>query len=132
MDSAHTGERIEQSAMGLVKQYVPPDPQKIQAAKEAGKTSLSVHDNATRLRLTIPDYLKAGDALSVDIDPNHDRLLGVTVSTYLKNRDDAVTLDATFGALTDGTSYPSDIVFEGESEQIRISVSNTGYRKSGS
>ncbi len=119
-------------AMGLVKQYVPPDPQKIQAAKEAGKTSLSVHDNATRMRLTIPDYLKAGDALNVDIDPNNDRLLGVTVSTYLKNRDDAVTLDATFGVLTDGTSYPSDIVFEGKSEQIRIVVSNTGYRKSGS
>ncbi len=53
-------EYVEQ-AMALVKQYVPPDPQKIQTAKDAGRTTLSVHDNATRIRLEIPDYLKAGD-----------------------------------------------------------------------
>jgi len=119
-------------AMGLVKQYVPPDPQKIQAAKEAGKTSLSVHDNATRLRLTIPDYLKAGDALSVDIDPNNDRLLGISVMTYLAKPGDVVALDVTLGTLNDGTTYPAKIVFDGTSEKIKIVVTNSGYKKSGS
>jgi hypothetical protein len=118
-------------AMALVKQYVPPDPQKIQTAKDAGRTTLSVHDNATRIRLGIPDYLKAGDTLSLDIDPNNDRLLGISVSTYLDDREDAVTLDVTFRTLEDGTSYPSQIVLDGKSEEIKISISNSGYRKSG-
>ena len=124
-------EYVEQ-AMALVKQYVPPDPQKIQTAQEAGRTKLSVHDSATRMRLEIPDYIKAGDALRVDIDPNNDRLLGISVSTYLAKPQDAVTLDVTLGTLGDGTSYPSEIVFDGKSEKIKIVVSNSGYRKSGS
>ena len=119
-------------AMALVKQYVPPDPQKIQTAHDVGKTKLSVHDGATRMRFEIPDYIKAGDALSVDIDPNNDRLLGVSVSTYLAKPGDTVTLDVTFGTLADGTSYPSEIVFNGTSEQIKIVVSNSGYKRSGS
>lgn len=121
-----------QQAMALVKQYVPPDPQKIQTAMDAGNTVLSIHDNATRMRLEIPNYIKAGDALRVDIDPNNDRLLGISVSTYLNGRDDVVTLDVKFGTLDDGTRYPSQIVFDGVSKSVRIVVSNTGYRKSGS
>lgn len=124
-------EYIEQ-ALGLVKRYVPPDPQRIQAAKDAGRTTLSVHDSATRLTIEIADYLKAGDVLKLNIDPHNDRLVGVSVSTYLDSRANAVTLDATFGTLADGTSYPSDIVVDGKSEEIKIAVSNSGYRKSGS
>jgi hypothetical protein len=121
-----------QQAMALVKQYVPPDAQKIQAAKDAGKTTLSIHDNATRMRLEIPNYIKAGDALRVDIDPNNDRLLGISVSTYLNGQDDVAALEVKLGTLNDGTSYPAEIVFDGVSKSIRIVVTNTGYRISGS
>jgi hypothetical protein len=119
-------------AMALVKQYVPPDVQKIQAAQEAGRTKLSVHDGATRIRLEIPDYIKAGDALSVDIDPNNDRLLGISVMTYLAKPGDVVALDVTLGTLDDGTTYPAKIVFDGTSEKVQIVISNSGYKKSGS
>jgi len=126
-------EEYIQEAMGLIKQYVPPDPQRIQAVKDKGAQKMTVLDNATRLRVELPGYLKAGDALFVDIDPNGDRITGVSVSSYLEDDPkDAVKLDVAFGTFQDGTSYPAKIVLHGESKELDVEIENTGYRKTGS
>jgi hypothetical protein len=44
------------------------------------------------MRLTLPQYQKPGDSLTVDIDPAANRLLGVSVASYMESPDDAVTL----------------------------------------
>jgi hypothetical protein len=120
-------------ATALIQQYVPPDPQKLQAVKDKGAQTMEVLDNATRLRVTFPGYLKPGDALHVDVDPNADRIKGVFVSTYIdSDTKDVIKLDVAFGAFQDGTTYPSKITMHGESKKLDVVVENSGYRKAGS
>ena len=114
-------------AVELVKQYVPPDPARIQAAKDAGKLSIRMLA-PNRRRLQFQDYLKAGDMLSVSFDPTTNRLLGLKVDSYLKKPDDAVTLDVTMNTLPDGAIYASKIVLDGQSKAIKVDIRNTGHR----
>lgn len=120
-------------ALALVKQYVPPDPQRLQAVKDKGTQKIEVLDNASRLRAEFPAYLKAGDALVVDVDPKADRIKGVSVSSYIEDdTKDVVKLDVAFGTFQDGTVYPAKIVMHGKTKKLDVVIENTGHRKSGS
>ena len=90
-------------------------------------------DNASKLRAEFPGYVKKGDMLSVDIDPNADLLLGVAVASYLEdNPEDAVKLDVAYDALQDGTSFPAKIDLSCPSKKMEIVIANHGYKKAGS
>ena len=54
-------------AVGMVKQYIPPDPMRIQMAKDAGKVSVTPL-GSDRVRLTFTDFLKPGDSLVLTLD----------------------------------------------------------------
>jgi len=130
-----TGEMEDyvKQALALVKEYLPPDPQKLEASKQSGAQKVEVLDNASKLRATFPNYLKQGDALSIDVDPNANSIEAISVLTYLENDPkDAVKLNVTFGKLEDGTSYPSKVVLIGESKNLEVDIDNSGYRKTGS
>jgi hypothetical protein len=116
-----------EAAVALVKQYVPPDPARIQAVKEAGKMSISMLA-PDRHRFQFGDYFKTGDVLSVDLDPTTNRLLELNVASYLDKPDDAVHLNVTMTTLADGALYASKIVLNGESKKIIVEVQNTGHR----
>src|SRR5678815_4136605 len=76
-----------EKAAALVQQYVPPDPQKIQAAQAAGNVSVQ---SGT---LTIKDYVKPGDKLILGFDLAAKKLRSYQVQSYVeKPKDDAVTL----------------------------------------
>src|ERR1035438_1250102 len=83
-------------AVALVKTYMPPNPAKIQAAKDAGKVTIEVLEPGKRARLNFRDYEKAGDNLGVEVDLVNNCALGVKVSTYLDDAKDAVLLDVRF------------------------------------
>jgi len=116
-------------AVALVKTYVPPNPAKIQAAKDAGKVSIEVLEPGKRARLNFRDYEKPGDNLGVAVDLVNSRLLSVKVATYLDDAKDAVTLDVRMGQLDDGTSYASDITLDANAKNLKVAVQNSGYRK---
>jgi hypothetical protein len=69
-------------AIALVKQYVPADPQRLDAAKAAGKLSVVPPDSQGNVQVVIKDYLKAGDSLKVLANAATDRIGGVTVETF--------------------------------------------------
>jgi hypothetical protein len=117
------------NAVALVKAYVPPNPAKIQAAKDAGKVSIDVLEPGKRARLNFRDYEKPGDNLGVEVDLTSNRPLGLKVATYLADAKDAVTLDVRLGQLNDGTTYPSDIALDAKADKLTVSVKNSGYRK---
>ena len=117
------------SAVSLVKTYVPPSPARIQAAKDAGKVSIDVLQPGKRARLNFRDYEKPGDNLSVEVDLANNRPLGLKVSTYLEDAKDAVTLDVRMGQLNDGTTYPSNVTLEAKAKNLKVTVQNSGYRK---
>jgi hypothetical protein len=117
-----------QRAVALVKSYVPPSPAKIQAAKDAGKVSFAVTQPG-HLHLNFRDYEKPGDNLGVEVDMASNRVLGLSVATYLDSASDAVTLNARMGQLPDGTSYAADIALDAKAKQLMVNVQNDGYRK---
>jgi hypothetical protein len=117
------------SAVALVKTYVPPSPERIQAAKDAGKVSIDVLEPGKRARLNFRDYAKPGDNLGVEVDLTSNRPLGIKVSTYLADAKDVITLDVRMGQLNDGTTYASDVTLNAPSEKLSVTVQNSGYRK---
>jgi hypothetical protein len=117
------------SAVSLVKSYVPPDPSKIQAVKDAGKVSIDVLIPGQSARINFRDYQKPGDNLGLAIDLASNRIAAVTVATYMDSATDVVTLNANMGQLNDGTSYASDITLNAQAKNLTVTVQNTGYRK---
>lgn len=117
------------SAVALVKTYVPPNPTKIQLAKDAGNVSIEVLDPGKRARLNFKNYEKPGDNLGVEVDLTSNRPLGVKVATYLDDASDAVTLDVRMSQLTDGTVYPASATLNATAKKLTVTVDNSGYRK---
>jgi hypothetical protein len=124
-----TKEYMEQVS-ALVKEYVPPDPQRIQSAAEAGKISIQPSQGISNI--TIKDYLKPGDSVVLGFDPSAKKIRSYSVQSFLNNpKDDPVTLNVTFGTLPDGTSYPQQTVLDAPSKNIQVKTTNSGYAKTG-
>jgi 23S rRNA pseudoU1915 N3-methylase RlmH len=125
-----TKEYMEQVA-ALVHAYVPPDPQKIQAAQAGG--NVSVEPTATTTTMTVKNYLKPGDLLAIGLDSSAKTMRSLQVGSYVeKPKDDDVTLNVTFANLVDGTSYPQKSVLNVAAKKIQVTVTNSGYKKAGS
>ena len=115
-------------AVGLVKMYMPPDQAKIQAAKDAGKVSVTPLPGQ-RTRLTFADYIKTGDSLALDVDLAGNRPLEAKVATYLDSQKEPVTLDVRFSTLDNNATYAANILLEAKAKNLKVNVENSGYRK---
>jgi hypothetical protein len=113
------------NAAALIHEYVPPDSQRIDSAKNSGNIALKPGANGVTLEIT--NYLKPGDMLSLNLA--NDRIQKIHVATYLDSQKDAITLDTTFASLTDGTSYPSQSVLVATAKNIQVVVQNSNYQK---
>lgn len=121
-------EYMEQ-AVDLVHHYVPPDPERIRQAKDTGKASLHVLEPGKRVRLDFADYHKPGDTLGVEMSLTDNRLLGLSVNTYLESPKDSVGLSVRFSTLMDGSSYPSQVDLDAPAKEMGVVVQNSGYKK---
>ncbi len=116
-----------QRAAGLIHQYVPPSPAKIQAAKDAGRVKANPQSGAN-VQLAISQYLQPGDLLTIDLDAATNRLLGLGVNTYLDKPDDAVTLAVQMNTLPDGALYAAQTTLDAKAKNIRVVIQNSGHR----
>jgi len=114
-------------AVGLVHQYVPPNPNDIDRAKTAGNIALKPLQ-AGQVRLELNNYVKPADKMAIDMDTAANRLLAVNVASYLDEPKDAVTLAVQFGALDDGTSYTAQTTLDATAKNVTVVVQNSGYR----
>ena len=89
-------------AAALIQQYVPPSPEQIQKAKDAGKMTVRPPEQG-KVRVEFADFVQPSDLLAIDVDAKAMLLSALNVATYLEKKEDAVTLDVRFGTLTDGT-----------------------------
>lgn len=119
-----------QSAVALVKQYVPLDQARIQAAKDAGKLSLTPLPGQ-RVRLTFTDYVKPGDSLAMELDLASNRPLEAKVSSYLDSKDDTITLDIRFSTLDNSATYTTTTLLNAPAKNLTVNVENSGYRRTG-
>jgi hypothetical protein len=116
-----------QAAAALVHQYVPPSPDKIQAAMAAGK--ITIVPSAATTVLRIADYEKAGDALVLTLGAADKGLKQLSVDTYMQTPADKVTLSVQMQSLPDGTSSAGVIVLAIPSSQIEVRITNSNYQK---
>jgi len=116
-----------QRAAALIHSYVPPAPPQIQAAKDAGRIAVSPQAGG-RARLEMKQYLKPGDSLTIDLDPAANRLLGLSVSSYLDTPDDPVALAVQMNTLPDGALYAAQTTLDAAAKHIRVVITNSGHR----
>lgn len=120
-----------QEAIALVKEYVPPDSERIQSAKDAGKLLLTPPDSQGNVKVTISDYLKEGDSLSIVLNAAKNVITGMTVDSYTNKTKNAVGLNVGFSSLADGTVYASTIHLDVAKENLEVAITNSGHEKLG-
>jgi len=118
-----------QSAVALVKSYVPPDPAKIQAVKDAGDVSVQLAGSGAEVKLAFANYEKPGDSLDVSINLTNNQMKGLSVASYLDDPSDAVNLGVIMSALPDGTVYASETTLDAPAKNLTVVVQNSGYQK---
>ena len=116
-------------AVALVKTYLPPDPAMIQRAVDAKKATMETVQPGKVARLVFKDYQLPGDSLGVTMDIATNRLMGISVASYLGSPSKPVTMNATMGSLVDGATYTASTQLSLPSEKLEVNVVNSGYQK---
>ena len=113
----------------LAQSYVPPDLQRLEGSLQQGDLKLQPGSDPNEVRLTIHDYLKPADNMTLVLSRTSGQLRAIKVSSYLKNREDPVTVSAQFAELADGTNYVSNMVANDSRKNITIAIENSDHRK---
>jgi hypothetical protein len=116
-----------QAASALVHHYVPPAPDKMQAAMAAGRVTITPGAGITALR--IADYEKRGDSMVITLDSAAKALQQIAVDTWLDDPAQKVRLDVQMQSLPDGTSYPGRVVLAIPSSNLQVQITNSDYQK---
>jgi hypothetical protein len=122
-----------QEYMGEVKDvlaiYVPPDPQKMQQAFQAGKVSFNPAGGV--INLVFKDYAQPGDQMTLTFDTVTKKIGSLSVNTYMGDAKDAVTLQVQMASLPDGTNYAQQTVLKASAKQLVVTTTNANYQKLG-
>jgi hypothetical protein len=118
------------AATTLLRQYVPLDPAKIEAAKAAGSLSTSTPSAEGLVRVTMKNYLKPGDEVVVDVDGTKNTLQGLAITSFVEDGQakSPVFAKVTYAALPDGTLYPSRQSLELSAQSLKIDTETAGYK----
>jgi hypothetical protein len=111
----------------LLSQYVPPDPQKMQAAYQAGNASFNPEGGVMNLVFT--NYAQQGDKMTLTFDTAAHKIVSVNVHTYMGQEKDAVTLQVQMGSLPDGTNYVQQSVLNATAKELVVTTTNSNYQK---
>lgn len=114
---------------GLLSMYVPPDPEKMGQAKQAGNVSLNLVPGA--VNLIFINYAQPGDRMTLTFDTNTRRITSLNINTYMGQTKDAVTLHVQMGGLPDGTNYAQQTVLDAAAKQLQVTTTNSDYQKLG-
>jgi hypothetical protein len=114
-------------AAALIHSYVPPNPEKIQAAKDAKRVAMNPQAGG-KVQIVISQYQLPGDSLTLDVDAASSRLLGLGVNSYLDKAEDAVTLAVKMNTLPDGALYAAQTTLEAKAKNITVVIQNSGYK----
>jgi len=119
-----------QDVKAVLSMYVPPDPQKMQAAYQAGKLSLNPVPGGVA-NLIFNDYAQPGDKMTLTFDTAAKKITGLNIDTYLGAEKDAVTLLVQMSTLPDGTNYAWQTVLNAAAKKLVVTTTNSKYQKLG-
>jgi hypothetical protein len=119
-----------QDVKAVLSMYVPPDPQKMQAAYKADKVSLNPVPGAVNLIFT--DYAQPNDKMTLTFNTATKKIVGLNIDTYMGKEKNVVTLQVQMSSLPDGTNYESQTVLNATAKQLVVTTTNSNYQKLGS
>jgi len=114
-------------AGSLIRRYVPPDPDLMKQAYQAGKATLNRDAAGSGSAIVFKDYVKPGDEMSLDFQQG--AILSMSVKTYLDEPSDAVNLALNFQSLADGPNYLAETILDATAKQIRIRTTNFDHHR---
>jgi hypothetical protein len=114
---------------GLLGMYVPPDPQKMQQAYQAGKVSLNPAGGLTNL--VFRDYAQPGDQMTLTFDTANKKVISLDINTYMGQEKDAVTLQVQMATLPDGTNYVQQTILNATAKKLVVATTSSNYQKMG-
>jgi|GraSoi2013_100cm_1033763.scaffolds.fasta_scaffold02108_2 hypothetical protein len=114
---------------GLLGMYVPPDPQKMEQAYQAGKVSLNPSGGI--VNLVFRDYAQPGDQMTLAFDPATRKVASLNINTYMGETKDAVTLQVQMASLPDGTNFVQQTVLSASAKHLVVTTSNSNYQRMG-
>jgi hypothetical protein len=118
-----------QSIKTLIQQYVPPEQQLIEQARQQGNIMMGPTGAPNQFRLVISNYLKQGDSMTLVVNKADVSLLSLTIATYLSDPSDAVNVTVEFSRLPNGPNHVSTETINGVSKQLTIAVQNSNYQR---
>jgi hypothetical protein len=114
---------------GLLSMYVPPDPQRMEQAYQAGKVSLNPSGGI--VNLVFRDYAQPGDQMTLSFDPATRKVTSLNINTYMDETKAAVTLQVHMASLPDGTNFVQETILNASAKHLVVTTSNSNYHRMG-
>jgi hypothetical protein len=115
----------------LLAMYVPPDPQRMQQAFQAGKVSLNATAGSGLAAIVFKDYAQPGDQMTISFNTAEKKISTLNVNTYMDEPKDTVTLAVQFASLPDGTNYVQQSVLNATAKKLQVTTTNSNYQPVG-
>jgi hypothetical protein len=112
----------------LARQYTQPDPDRLQQAFQQGNISMQLGGGEATVTLTIKNYIKPNDSVTLVFAKQHKAIQSIRVASYLDDPTDAVTIAAQFAKLPDGTNHVTGTQINGASKQLTVVTQNSNYQ----
>ncbi|MGB7436981.1 MAG: hypothetical protein WBR26_28075 [Candidatus Acidiferrum sp.] len=112
---------------GLLSLYVPPDPQRMEQAYQAGKFALNPVPGAMNFVFT--DYAQPGDRMTVTFDTTAKKITSLNINTYMGKAKDVVTLHVQMATLPNGPNYAQQTVLSATAKELVVTTTNSNYQK---
>jgi len=116
-----------QDVKSVLAMYVPPDPQRMQQAYQAGNVALN--PAAGTVNLIFGNYAQPGDKMTLTFDTAIKKISALSVNTYMGQEKDKVTLQVQMASLSDGTNYAQRTVLNAAAKDLTVTTTNSDYQK---
>lgn len=114
-------------AAALITQYVPPEPDRIQAARDADMITVGPGPTGS-IQVSIRNFVKDQDRFALDIVESTHLMQQVSINSYLADDPrDVITMDVSFATLPDGVCHPAKTVLNAPAKNLQIVTQNSNY-----
>lgn len=110
----------------LANQYTTLSSERLARANSRGEIVLLRVDDS--IKLAIKNYSKPGDSVAVTVNQRTHRVLRLQAKSYLTDPQDAVTIQAEFAELPDGTNHIATAEIDSVSRHLMVKLTNWSYQ----
>jgi hypothetical protein len=115
-------------AISLIRYYVPPNPDRITAMLQNGTASMGPSEGG-KSEIRFQRYFMAGDSMVFKYDSATKALIHVSITSFLGDKKDPVTLEADFGTLQGGVAHLDSTTLDAKAKKVQVKTRNLSYQK---